>query len=77
MAEVSHQPCPFCGSSDAFSYNTDKGVGYCHSCGQSKRLSEPNNYKESKSMEVVQEYTEHRGIKPSTLKYYDCRDVYS
>jgi len=28
-------------------------------------------------MEVVPEYTEHRGIKPNTLKYYDCRDVYS
>lgn len=33
MTEKPHQECPFeeCGSSDAFSYNTD-GFGYCHSC---------------------------------------------
>ena len=33
---INHVPCPFtnCGSSDAFSYNTD-GYGRCHSCGQS------------------------------------------
>jgi len=31
---LKHQPCPFvsCGSSDAFSYETVKGVGFCHSC---------------------------------------------
>ena len=34
MPEVHHQPCPFtqCGSSDAFSYNTDKQTGHCKSC---------------------------------------------
>ena len=33
MAEKPHQPCPYldCGSSDAFSFNTD-GYGRCHSC---------------------------------------------
>lgn len=33
--EVSHQQCPYehCGSSDAFSFNYDKGAGWCHSCG--------------------------------------------
>lgn len=33
MTEKPHQECPFvdCGSSDAFSWNTD-GFGYCHSC---------------------------------------------
>jgi twinkle protein len=33
MAEKAHQPCPYldCGSSDAFSFNTD-GFGRCHSC---------------------------------------------
>jgi twinkle protein len=32
---LKHQPCPFssCGSSDAFSYETNKKVGFCHSCG--------------------------------------------
>ena len=33
--EISHQPCPYqhCGSSDAFSFNYNKGAGWCHSCG--------------------------------------------
>ena len=33
MSEHAHQPCPFtsCGSSDAFSWNTD-GFGKCHAC---------------------------------------------
>jgi twinkle protein len=37
MTETPHQPCPYmnCGSSDAFSFNYDKGVGQCFSCGQS------------------------------------------
>lgn len=36
MTEIGHLPCPFvsCGSSDAFSYNADKRVGKCHSCGE-------------------------------------------
>ena len=35
MVDITHQPCPHpdCGSSDAFSYNPEKGVGKCHSCG--------------------------------------------
>jgi len=35
MSDIAHQPCPHpdCTSSDAFSYNVDKGVGKCHSCG--------------------------------------------
>ena len=32
MVEVSHRPCPFCGSSDAFSYNTQTGIFSCFSC---------------------------------------------
>lgn len=35
MAELSHQPCPHCDSSDAFSYNTEKMVGICYSCSSS------------------------------------------
>ena len=36
MSEAPHQPCPYtdCGSSDAFSFNTE-GYGRCHSCGKS------------------------------------------
>ena len=35
MPDIIHKPCPFvaCGSSDAFSYHTEKRVGKCHSCG--------------------------------------------
>lgn len=34
--EATHRRCPYpaCGSSDAFSYNTDKKVGKCHSCNR-------------------------------------------
>lgn len=33
---LSRKPCPYvdCGSSDAFSYHTEKMVGKCHSCGR-------------------------------------------
>lgn len=36
MTDKAHLACPNeedCGSSDAYSHNFDKGVGYCHSCG--------------------------------------------
>ena len=34
MTQINHKPCPHpdCDSSDAFSYNTEKMVGKCHSC---------------------------------------------
>lgn len=34
--EISHQPCPHtdCNSSDAFSWNTEKQIGMCYSCGK-------------------------------------------
>lgn len=80
MSEVSHQPCPMCGSSDAYSYNTEKEVGYCHSCGQSGKA--PTQVVKSKAMEynkyeVVPEYTAYRNLTSATLKFYDIRDVYS
>ena len=42
MTNVPHQPCPYvsCGSSDAFSYNTE-GFGRCHSCERSYPSREP------------------------------------
>ena len=35
--EITHQPCPHqdCESSNAFAYNSDKMLGYCHSCDRS------------------------------------------
>jgi hypothetical protein len=32
VAELSHKSCPFCGSSDAFSYSTETGMFSCFSC---------------------------------------------
>lgn len=31
--EFGHQPCPFCPSSDAFSYNSESGYFQCFACG--------------------------------------------
>ena len=46
-------PCPYtdCGSSDAFSWNSSKGVGKCHSCDKgypTKGMSKLNTYDWSK-----------------------------
>ena len=42
MTWVSHQPCPYedCGSSDAFSYNTESMAGRCHSCERKYRFNQ-------------------------------------
>ena len=32
MSELKHKPCPFCKSSDAFSYSTETGLFSCFSC---------------------------------------------
>ena len=36
MTNLTHKPCPYvdCGSTDAFSWDDDKGCGKCHSCGK-------------------------------------------
>ena len=76
--QLNHQPCPHCGSSDAFSYNTVKRTYYCHSCGASPSTHGPlNKEKEIKEMEISNTYTTHRGIKPATLEIYNCQDVVS
>ena len=43
MSEQPHNPCPYpsCGSSDAFSFNTEMGVGKCHACGRGYPSNEP------------------------------------
>jgi twinkle protein len=84
--ELIHKPCPFesCGSSDAFSYNTEKMVGHCHSCGESY----PSNRatydwakaryptKDNKQFKVIddemkKEYRQHRDITIPTMRFYD------
>jgi twinkle protein len=86
MPESNHNPCPyeFCGSSDAFAFNTDKGVGYCHSCGSSypsnKKMTDWAKVryptKNSGQFEVIEdemkkEYRDHRGITDRTMRFYD------
>lgn len=84
--ELIHKPCPYehCGSSDAFTFNTNKGVGYCHSCGTSypstRKLfdwaKEQYPPKQNTRFEVVEEgmkkeYRDHRGITARTMQAYD------
>jgi twinkle protein len=84
--ELTHKPCPFvaCGSSDAFSFNTDKGVGHCHSCGESYPSNKEKydwasaRYPTNRSAkyeviadEMKKEYRDHRGIVERTMKFYD------
>ena len=84
--ELIHSPCPYehCGSSDAFTFNTDKGVGYCHSCGTSYPSArkvfdwarERYPPKQNTRFQVVEEdmkkeYRDHRGITARTMQAYD------
>jgi len=64
MTEYVHQPCPHCGSSDAYSYNTDKNVYFCFSCGAKGRLNEEEcNLIEEEGMEMSDPYfKDYRGI---------------
>jgi twinkle protein len=69
--EITHQPCPFkdCGSSDAFSYNTQKMTGFCFACDRGyprsgMKLTEwardtyPLQEREGQAMSVVPTPTE-------------------
>lgn len=38
MSELTHRHCPFCKSSDAFSYSTENGMFSCFSCGATPKL---------------------------------------
>lgn len=91
MTNITHQACPFCDSSDAFSYDTDKGIFNCFSCGAKptnkgvlcfdgttlKDLgSEPKEDEISLDMYVPEEY---RGITKEVLEthgvYFTNRSV--
>ena len=84
--ELTHKSCPYqhCGSSDAFTFNTDKGVGYCHSCGTSYPSSKKvfdwareryppkqNTRFEAIEEDMTKEYRDHRGITSRTMQTYD------
>lgn len=44
MAEITHQPCPNCDSSDGYSFNTEKGVGHCFVCNGSSKEAPGEDY---------------------------------
>lgn len=86
--ELIHKPCPyeFCGSSDAFSYNEEKKVGSCHSCGspypsklkmfdwaakEYPTKDRRGNYSEAIEEDMKKEYRDHRGITERTMRFYD------
>lgn len=52
MTEVSHQPCPYCDSSDAYSYNEEKNVYRCFSCGAAGVLNKTYSYKEEEGLSL-------------------------
>jgi twinkle protein len=85
MADLTHQRCPYthCGSSDAFSYKENEGVGYCHSCSTpypstkpvfpwaEKEYPKPEKKMSVKQIEVVKStYEGIRGLDPEVAKIY-------
>ena len=83
MSDIAHQPCPYpsCGSSDAFSYNTD-GFGKCHACNRSYPSREKTydwaNDKyptKGKDMAVFDTFTPKRIEAPDSGKYTPLRGI--
>ncbi len=77
MSETPTQPCPFvdCGSSDAFSWNTD-GYGKCHSCGEgypSKKRLETFDWAEERYLVV--EKTPYYRREVDSVGYKDIRGL--
>lgn len=85
MTNIVHQPCPYtgCGSSDAFSYDEDRRVGFCHSCGSGYPSNKPmfdwalSTYPPPEKKVSVQQrevasvtYEGIRGIDPEVAKIY-------
>jgi len=52
MTEVSHQPCPHCNSSDAYSYNIEKNVYRCFSCGAAGVLNKTYSFQEEEGLSL-------------------------
>lgn len=83
MGELTHRHCPFCKSSDAFSYSTENGMFSCFSCGATPKLKGGRVY-DGKTLipwgnkdEVIEEglllepYTrDYRGISKKILEQF-------
>ena len=81
MTEYSHQKCPLdgCSSSDAFSWNSETGYYYCHSCGGSGggmftygKITPKRQHKEEEGMTLEPYVPEegYRGISKDTLEKF-------
>jgi hypothetical protein len=91
MSWLSHQQCPMCPSSDAFSYNTESKSGKCHAC--SKKYPERGVKYSSETLEKYptwtfntvfgieksdsssKEYKGLRGITAKTMEHYGVESV--
>ena len=80
--QINHIQCPDkegCGSSDAYSFNTELGVGYCHSCGATFfDQFEPLKRKKDDFMAFDDEIKDYeyiacRGISEEVMAQYDVR----
>ena len=79
MTEKAHLKCPYtdCGSSDAFSFNSEKGVGKCHSCGRgypSRHATEDWAKTEYPTIQNEESY-EVTEAKIQTGKFLECRGI--
>lgn len=91
-AHVNRQPCPYpaCGSSDAFSWETERQVGFCNSCrrsypmkGEMKGVYDwakevyPLDKKERKPVLSVVEDILEQPVETGVWKHVGCRKVTS
>ena len=91
MTDITRQPCPHpdCGSSDAFSYNTD-GFGKCFSCGNSYPMRGVSYSQEmldryplkNQSYTKAETFTDRsysyiamRGISNKTMEHFDVKTL--
>lgn len=71
MTEVSHQPCPYCDSSDAYSYNTEKNVYRCFSCGAAGVLNKTYSFQEEEGLSLEPYIPDnYRGISKAVMEKY-------
>jgi len=69
MTERSHLPCPYCDSSDAYSYNEEKNVYRCFSCGAAGVLNKTYSCQEEEGLSLEPYIPdEYRGISKSVME---------
>ena len=75
MVNVAHQPCPFCESSDAFSYDKEKNVYGCFKCDKKGRYTSLDSSAiESSFVPQQQQYTP-KAISGVAGKYVAMRGI--